>query len=240
VRASQRCLRAAVFLRAPARELRRKRAVAHARRPHAGAPLTAAVDTPWHRSLLAWLVRDALLLAGMWLALRALAGWHAASGSFASAAGVGIAGFVFAYAACYVVHEWGHDLGARALGARPPRGSTRGILLPLFDPRAHTRAQFLGLGFGGQLGYLAVAAGILAAFRPELAQRAAALGAIAFVVQSLTVDWGVLGPVLRGADVLEAARVGTAPERILRRTGVAWTALAALLVAWHTLGGGLP
>lgn len=202
--------------------------------------MSSAEGTPFSHSLGAWIARDVALLFGLLVAWRALCAWHASADSWASATLLASASFTFAYAACYVAHEWGHDLGARALGASPARGSARGLLLPLFDPRAHTRAQFLGLAYGGQLGYVAMAATIVAAFQPELGHRAAALGAIAFVAQSLFVDQGVLGPVLRGADVASALRAGTAPARILRRTGLAWSALAALLVGAHACAGGLP
>ena len=194
----------------------------------------------WSRTLTAWVVRDALIIAlfgWTWLRLRL---WHAEAGSLASAAVLAVAAFGFAYAACYLAHEWGHELGARALGANPPHGSIRGVVLPLVDPRAHTRAQFLGLAFGGQLGYVATAALLSAVFQPELGFRAAALGGIAFVVQSLYVDPATLIPVLRGADITSAAREGTRPALILRRTGIAWTALAAVLVGVHHFAGGRP
>ncbi len=192
---------------------------------------------PGSHSLLAWIARDALLLAAFAGAFAQLRAWHAAAGGLASGAALALAGFLFAYAACYLAHEWGHDLGARALGARPPRGSIRGLVNPIFDPRAHGRAQFLGLAFGGQLGYVGAAAAIVSAFRPELGFRAAALGAIAFVVQSLAVDAATLVPVLRGDDVSAASRAGTQPALILRRTAIAWSALAAVLVGAHVAGG---
>ena len=194
----------------------------------------------WSRSLAAWIARDALLISLFILSWQLLRSWHASTGSAGSAVALGSAAFVFAYAACYMAHEWGHDLGARAFGAAPARGSIRGVALPLFDPSAHTRRQFLGLAYGGQLAYVATAAGIIAAFQPELAHRAASLGAIAFVVQSLAVDQATLGPVLRGADIPSALRNATRPGALLRRTAVAWSALAAVLVAAHTWGGGLP
>lgn len=190
----------------------------------------------WTRSLAAWIARDALLLAAMFASWQALRGWHASAGSWLSASVLGGLGFVFAYAACYVAHEWGHELGARALGSRAPRGSIRGAALPLFDPRAHTRAQFFGLAFGGQLGYVAMAALLLATYEPELGSRAAALGGVAFVVQSLWVDSAALIPALRGVAPAEALRSVT-PQLILRRTGIAWSLLAAVLVGAHFVGG---
>jgi len=202
--------------------------------------LSSLDDARWSRSLAAWLARDALILALFWWTWQGLRRWHAEADSGASAALLAVAAFLSAYAACYLAHEWGHELGARALGADPPRGSIRGVVNPLFDPRAHTRAQFLGLAFGGQLAYVATAALIVAAFRPELGFRAAALGGIAFVVQALYVDSATLIPVLRGADIAAASREGTRPELILRRTGIAWSALAAVLLGVHHFAGGLP
>lgn len=87
---------------------------------------------------------------------------------------------------------------------------------------------------------MATAALRIATFQPELGFRAAALGGIAFVVQSLYVDSATLIPVLRGADIASASRDGTRPELILRRTAIAWTALAAVLVGLHYFAGGLP
>jgi hypothetical protein len=200
----------------------------------------AIARTEWSRSLAAWIARDGFLLAFMFVAWRGLSDWHAASRSGPSAVLLGSAGFVFAYAACYVAHEWGHDLGARLLGAAPARGPIAGALMPLFDPRAHTRAQFLGLAYGGQVGYVAMAATIVATFQPDLAHRSAALGAIAFVVQSLYVDQGALGLVLRGVEPARALCEGVTPARLLKRTGIAWGLLALALLGVHFFGGGLP
>jgi hypothetical protein len=202
--------------------------------------LSSLHDARWSRTLAAWVARDALLLALFWWTWQHLRRWNLEADSTASAAILGVAAFLFAYAACYVAHEWGHELGARALGADPPRGSIRGVVMPLFDPRRHTRVQFLGLALGGQLAYIGTAALIVAGFQPELGSRAAALGGIAFVVQSLYVDSATLIPVLRGAEILAASRAGTRPELILRRTGTAWSALAAVLLGVHYFAGGLP
>jgi hypothetical protein len=202
--------------------------------------LSGLDDARWSRTLAAWVARDSLILALFWWTWQGLRSWHAEAPSGASAAVLAVAAFLFAYLACYLAHEWGHDLGARALGAHPPRGSIRGFVNPLFDPHTHTRAQFLGLALGGQLGYLATAALIVAGFRPELGLRAAALGGIAFVAQSLYVDSATLIPVIRGANIAAASRAGTRPELILRRTGIAWAALAAVLLGVHHFAGGLP
>ncbi len=192
----------------------------------------------WSRSLGAWLARDLVLVAGfvwIWLALRA---WHAGAGHAASAAALSVSAFVLTYATCYIAHEWGHDAGARLSGARVPRGSIAGILLPLFDPGAHTRRQFLWLSLGGVIAYLATAAVILGALQPELAYRAAAVGALAFVAQSLSVDLPVIRRVQRGGDILAALREGVNGPVILRRTLGAWSVLALLLLGLYGLGGG--
>ncbi|MBM4382645.1 MAG: hypothetical protein FJ091_04675 [Deltaproteobacteria bacterium] len=198
--------------------------------------MNAEPKADWTHSLGAWIARDVLLLAAfvaLWSLLRS---WHAASASWPSAIVLGVASFVFAYAACYVAHEWGHELGARALGASPPRGSARGVVMPLFDPRTHTRAQFFGLAFGGQLGYVAMALLLLALLQPELGLRVAALAGVAFVVQSLYVDSAALIPALRGVAPAEALKNVT-PQLILRRTGIAWSLLAAVLVGVHFTRG---
>ena len=191
----------------------------------------------WSRSLLAWALRDAVLLVAMFGVWSALASWQPSSASWPAAALVAAASFGFAYVACYIAHEWGHDLGARAMGASPSRGPATGFVMPLFDPRAHSRAQFYGLAYGGQLGYVAMAALLVAALEPDLAHRAAALGAVAFVVQSLYVDQGVLHRVWRGDDIAASIREGAAAAVILRKTGLAWSLLALALAALHALGG---
>jgi hypothetical protein len=191
--------------------------------------MSAETKADWTHSLAAWIARDALLLAAFVAVWQGLRAWHAASASWASAIALGASSFVFAYAACYVAHEWGHELGARALGSKAPRGSIRGVAMPLFDPRTHTRAQFFALAFGGQLGYVAMAALLVALLQPELGARVAALGGVAFVVQSLYVDSAALIPALRGVAPVDALKYVT-PQLILRRTGVAWSLLAAVLV----------
>jgi hypothetical protein len=52
----------------------------------------------------------------------------------------------------YLLHEWGHLLGALAAGStvRPGRSLASGFLFS-FDSRANTRRQFLALSFGGWL-----------------------------------------------------------------------------------------
>jgi hypothetical protein len=166
--------------------------------------MRAETKPDWTHSLAAWIARDALLLVAFVAIWRLLRGWHAASASWPSAILLTVASFVFAYAACYVAHEWGHELGARALGANPPRGSARGLVMPLFDPRTHSRAQFFGLAFGAQLAYVGMALLLVALLQPELGLRVAALGGVAFVVQSLYVDSAALIPALRGVAPAEA------------------------------------
>jgi hypothetical protein len=52
----------------------------------------------------------------------------------------------------YLLHEWGHLLGAVAAGStvRAPKSVASGFLFS-FDSRANSRRQFLALSFGGWL-----------------------------------------------------------------------------------------
>ena len=64
---------------------------------------------------------------------------------------------------------------------------------------------------------------------PALAQQAVAIGAIAFVVQSLAVDLPIIHKVRRGAPVVETATAGATPQIILKRTAMTWLPLALIL-----------
>jgi len=149
--------------------------------------------------------------------------------------GGALLGFVAAYAACYMVHEWGHYLGARAAGAHLPLGPYRGVLLGLFDTRAHTRRQFQMMSLGGISGYVLTALCCLGAFT-ALGGGAAAggllAGGAAFVVQSLSVDLPIVWRVQRGADVTPTAAQGATARIILRRTAVSWLLLLLVALIW--------
>jgi hypothetical protein len=69
----------------------------------------------------------------------------------------------------FLLHEWGHWLGAVATGSRvQPAKSLRSLFLFSFDSRQSSRRQFLALSFGGWLATLAFAFAAYAWLPPEL------------------------------------------------------------------------
>lgn len=170
--------------------------------------------------------------AGLWL----LANWHSNAGSIVSTVLAPSFGFIAAYALCYVYHEWGHLIGAKLAGAQMPLASYAGALIGSFDIRAHSRTQFLSLSWGGVLGYvltLAAALIIYVSGNLGLAGAGFAVGALAFNVQSLSVDLPQIVRVHRGADIARTSAEGANAGVILRRTWQSWSVLALVLLAWN-------
>jgi hypothetical protein len=150
-----------------------------------------------------------------------------------------VLGFIGAYVLCYIYHEWGHLIGATARGAHMPLSSYRGALIGLFDVRKHTREQFLWLSWGGVIAYGLVAlAAVAIHFSGELGAAGAgfAIGGLAFLVQSLSVDGPQIWRVHRSADPATTNAAGTRPALILKRTWQSWSVLAVCLVLWNLAG----
>jgi len=190
-------------------------------------------------TLTGWARRDAVLY-GVAIVLLQLCDYWQAAGSFWLADLVApLVGFIVAYGLCYVNHEWGHYWGARWAGARLPLGPYRGVLLGLFDPQQHSRRQFQAMSLGGVVGYVFTAGVVLSIFSLSagtIIWGGLALGGVAFVVQSLSVDGPIIWRVHRGADVIVTAREGAAPAVILRRTWQSWSLLALLIGLTYALG----
>lgn len=187
-----------------------------------------------------WVLRDAALL-GTAIVLVLLGDYWLAVGSFWLAdLIVPLAGFIVAYGGCYVNHEWGHYWGARWAGARLPLGPYRGVLLGLFDPQQHSRRQFQAMSIGGVVGYFSTGLVLVSVFwlsSGTATWGGMALGGVAFVVQSLSVDGPIIWRVYQGADVVIAAREGAAPAVILRRTWQSWSLLMLVIGLAYALGG---
>ena len=183
-----------------------------------------------------WLVRDtalALIVTGLILVLGQ---WHAQSGGVMSATVGGLFGFVGIYALCYVVHEWGHYLGGRLSGASVPLRGYRNALMSHFDISRHSARQFLWLSWGGVAGYLLVGITGVALFlllRPHAALAGAAIGGLAFMVQSLAVDLPQIVRVHNGAPALAVNAEGASLAVIKRRTLQTWSLLALAVVWWN-------
>ena len=119
-----------------------------------------------------------------------------------------------------------------------PLAPYRGVPIGYFDVTRHTQAQFLALSWGGVLGYLIIAGTSVALYfglgaHPVTA--GLAVGGLAFVFQSLSVDLPQIFKVVKGADPLETNKAGASAAVILKRTWQSWLVLAVLLVAWNTL-----
>ncbi|MEM9621112.1 MAG: hypothetical protein AAF993_05650 [Pseudomonadota bacterium] len=182
-----------------------------------------------------WLVRDVLIIAGL------LALWHYCNLWYVGATGIvaglaalltAVLGFISAYVSCYIVHEWGHYAGARLAGAVIPIGTPRGIALGLFNPYDHSVRQFQSMSWGGVVGYTLTAIICVSLYQPTLAYQALAVGGIAFVMQSWSVDLPIILRIQRGAPVLPTASDGASAAVIGRRTLQSWSVLTVGVVIW--------
>ncbi len=171
--------------------------------------------------------------------LLGLAAWHGVESSAAAAVVAPPLGFLAAYVLCYIYHEWGHLIGARLTGAAMPLAPYAGALIGYFDIQAHSRRQFLWLSWGGVIAYLAVmAVAIFVYLHGGLGPAGAgfAVGGLAFVVQSLSVDLPQIVKVARGEDVAKTSAEGANARIILRRTWQSWSVLAGVLIIWNLAG----
>jgi len=167
-----------------------------------------------------------------------MAQWHADSTSWASTLVCAPVAFILAYALCYIYHEWGHLIGAVLFGGKMRINAYKGILIGSFSIADHTTRQFLALSWGGVLAYLTVTTlAVLVYFSSHLGLVGAAfaIGGLAFVVQSLSVDLPQIAKVSQGADPATTNATGASGAVILRRTWQSWAVLTLLLVLWNTL-----
>jgi hypothetical protein len=189
-------------------------------------------------SLRGWLLRDAILTAVFAVAMWILNAWHLSSGFWAVTVLCTAIGFIAGYALCYVYHEWGHLLAARLSGGHMPLAPYSGPIIGKFDIADHSRRQFIWLSWGGVVAYTAtmvIAVAVYASGRLGLSGAGFAVGALAFVAQSLSVDLPQIWRVTRGADIAATSAAGANAQIILRRTWQSWTVLAILLVTWNLL-----
>ena len=99
-----------------------------------------------------WLIRD-ICIGAILVALLTLGFlWHVHSPSMASTLVVPGISFIAAYMICYIVHEWGHLIGAKLADAHMPLYGYKGVLLGQFDPAKNSTKQFLFLSWGGVVG----------------------------------------------------------------------------------------
>ena len=124
------------------------------------------------------LARDLVIVAATALVWRLGAAASADPGFAGDFAGV-IAGVTIGVCG-YLLHEWGHLLGALAVGSsvRPPRSLASGFLFS-FDSRANSRRQFLALSLGGWLATVLVLWFVYAALPGDLFASRVARGVVA-------------------------------------------------------------
>ncbi len=197
-----------------------------------------SAPSPKSPTLTGWLVRDLVILLLILAICSGLTLWQQSSPGVLSATLSAVIGFISAYVLCYIVHEWGHLIGAKLADAHMPLYGYKGVLLGQFDPAKNSTKQFLFLSWGGVVGYTLVAAICLAAyFGSAIGYVAAglAVGGLAFIVQSWAVDLPQIFKVMGGADPAQTNREGASGQVILRRTWQTWLPLAAVIILWNVV-----
>lgn len=191
-------------------------------------------------SLAGWGLRDVAIATISAVAVLGLAQWQAATSSTLSHIVGATIGFIIGYVLCYIVHEWGHLIGARTTGAAMPLSRYASPLIGSFDIPAHSRRQFLALSWGGVLGYVLVGTLLVTSYFIDYQGTVSgglAVAGLAFNVQSLSVDLPQIARVHRlkqsGDDIVVTNRTGASGKTILKRTGQSWSLLALALAAWH-------
>ena len=186
-------------------------------------------------TLTGWLTRDASIAAILALTCYGLTRWHAIADNLFTNVISHIVGFVATYVVCYIVHEWGHLIGAKATGSNMPFASYKSPLIGFFDASKHSTKQFLALSWGGVIGYTLVCGLALTLFFnfKNPVTGGMAIGGLAFVCQSWLVDLPQIFHVRKGADPVATNRKGASKEMILKRTWQAWIVLAAALLTYN-------
>ncbi len=182
-----------------------------------------------------WFLRDLSITAVILGLLIAGHGLYSAFPHWWVAAPVSILGFVGCYALCYIVHEWGHYVGARMSGITMPLAPYKSVVLGVFHLQDYTRRQYLWLSWGGDLGHVLVSVIAMAAWfhLGGLVLSAFALGGLLFTAQALLVDQPVIWRVTGGADIEATAAAGTSKQMILKRTWQSWSVVLILLGVWQ-------
>ncbi len=186
-------------------------------------------------TLRGWIIRDFLITAIIAVGLVCGHLWLSDGVGWLSGSLVAVLAFIACYALCYIVHEWGHYLGALATGIQMPLAPYKGAFLGQFHIDDYNRRQYLWLSWGGDIGHLLVtlAALVLYASFGGFTLAAFAVGGVAFSIQSLAVDQPVIWKVTFGADIKEAAAAGTSAQVILKRTWQTWIPGALVLIAFQ-------
>lgn len=178
------------------------------------------MDKQWHR-FFALLLRDGLAIVatlGLWSYLLRL---DAAHGAWSI--GINILTALMTVLVAYLMHEWGHLLGA--WGARSafelPAGVIETFFLFRFDNVRNSRAQFFSMALGGFASSILTLAFLLlmlpwSLLASEIALGLTALGVLATLLIEVPEFWRVWrgGPLPNGAAFV--SRAASATEHIER------------------------
>ncbi len=152
------------------------------------------------RPFLGFIARDALLAA---LTLAALGLDATARAGGRDDAWLGAAAGVLVALASFLLHEWGHWLGAVLAGARVHRPRT--VFSPFlfwFDTGTSSRAQFLSMSIGGYLATGLAAGALLAWWTPGTTSgQVASVLAFAGIAVTLVAEVPVTVRVARGGPL---------------------------------------
>lgn len=152
---------------------------------------------------LRFIVRDVFVLTATVTLLVLDAGLRAAPAPTTLSAAVGVVAGVLVALSGFLVHEWGHLLGAR-LSASAVHFPSR-IAAPLlfhFDVTKNTRAQFLAMSMGGFIATLfAVAAVVRIADRSAWSGRTALVLTVVGVIVTFVLELPVAYRVWRGGEL---------------------------------------
>ena len=199
---------------------------------------TLPTETAEATSVAGWLLRDSCIAGGLFLLLWVAQQWYQASAAILAAMVGAFGGFITAYVICYILHEWGHLIGARLTASHMPLNNYTNPGIGRFDPTAHSTRQFLALSWGGVAGYCLASIGFAALYFSQSLDWVAAgliVGGFAFVTQSLAVDLPQIWKVMQGGDPLQINQQGATAEIILRRTWQTWIPLVLVLVVYNAL-----
>jgi len=148
------------------------------------------------------LARDLAILGIAVLAWQVAAPFSAGAGAVSDLSGVLLG--ALAGAGAFLVHEWGHLLGALASrSVVQPAASLRSPFVFRFDSRSNSRGQFLVMSFAGFVATAAVVWAAYAVLPSELLASRVARGAVVFLA--------VLGVVLEVPLVIYALVSGRVP-----------------------------
>lgn len=173
----------------------------------------------WNR-FFAYLLRDSLivlLLAALWMLTLNLGQPHAAGPVALHVATALLTVFV-----AYLLHEWGHLIGAWAAGGSfvLPATVTETLFLFRFDNVRNSRAQFISMSLGGFISSILVVGFLVAALPRGLLASWIALGLVGLgVLATFVIEVPEFVSVVRGGPMPKGAAFVSPPGTPADRAG---------------------